>query len=243
MTEEEKLLAEAAVKYARENTEKLLTDFMHPDKYPGVGKPVSIFMSGSPGAGKTEYSTRLVIDFENRLSTKIARIDPDLVRGWLPQYSPGTEDRHGNAHLFQRAVSIGVDTLLSEAYKNKRHFVLDGTMSHLEHARTNLNKSLAGGRSAIIFFIYKDPHQAWSFTKAREHLEGRNIPKERFVEQVFLSRENVNKLIAEFGKNIELWLVEGDILSPSLTIRRVHDSLDSHLKIAYTKDELLNDLV
>jgi len=243
MSEEEKVLANEAAQYARSNSEKLLADFMHPDTYPSVSKPVSFFMSGSPGAGKTEYSTRLVADFESRLSSKIARIDPDLVRGWLPQYRPGHGDQPGNAHLFQNAISIGVDTLLSDAHKNKRHFVLDGTMSHLEHARTNLKRSLSANRSIIIFFIYKEPQQAWDFTKAREQLEGRNIPKDRFVDQVFRARENVNTLINEFGKELELWLVEGDIMAPELTTRRIHDSLDGHLKITYTREELMTSLV
>ena len=56
MTSEEKRISDAAIEFARANKKdrcKALTD---PTVYLPEQKPVSVFIAGSPGAGKTESS-------------------------------------------------------------------------------------------------------------------------------------------------------------------------------------------
>ncbi|WP_349306189.1 zeta toxin family protein [Pseudomonas sp. PCH44] len=60
-------------------------------------EPVSVFMSGSAGAGKTEASIELLNLFSDQ---PILRIDPDELRNEFADY------QGGNAYLFQGAVSI-----------------------------------------------------------------------------------------------------------------------------------------
>ena len=48
--------------------------------------------------------------------------------------------------------------------------------------------SRAKGRQVQVVYVYQEPHLAWQFVQARELVEGRSIPAERFVHQFFESR-------------------------------------------------------
>src|SRR3989338_11423364 len=95
--EENKIIAEAR-RFIKEKKKELIAKFADPVIYKPDNNPVSLFMAGSPGAGKTEFSKRLIEKF----STKPVRIDADDIRDMFDGY---TGD---NAHLFQSACTIGV---------------------------------------------------------------------------------------------------------------------------------------
>lgn len=57
-------------------------------------------------------------------------------------------------------------------------------------------------RFVLILYVYQDPALAWQFVKAREQIEGRNIPLEEFVRQYFSARDTINRLKLEFGHAI-----------------------------------------
>lgn len=80
---------------------------MYTDNCPMASHPVSIFMAGSPGAGKTEVSKELVKEFDR----KPMRIDADELRALCPDYV-GT-----NAHLFQKAANKAINVLYDYALK------------------------------------------------------------------------------------------------------------------------------
>src|SRR3989344_3721922 len=101
--------------------------------------PVSVFMAGSPGAGKTESSKNLIKKF-SKSDGYIIRIDPDELRIKIPGY---TGD---NSYLFHGAVSILVSKIHDCVLKNKQSFVFDGTLSRFEIARENIQRSLKRGR-------------------------------------------------------------------------------------------------
>ena len=58
-------LSEGAIKYIKENKRNLLEKFASPSIFSVDAVPVSVFMAGSPGAGKTEFSKNLIKRFEN----------------------------------------------------------------------------------------------------------------------------------------------------------------------------------
>lgn len=101
MTDEQR--AEEAVAYVKVNQKQLLNHFVADVQ--STRKPVSIFMAGSPGAGKTEFSKHLIDEIMGAKG-KIVRIDPDEIRVWLPQY------KEGRAELFQEAVSTAVSKIV-----------------------------------------------------------------------------------------------------------------------------------
>ena len=159
------------------------------------GGRVSVFMAGAPGAGKTEFSRCLINDVFGENTKLIVRIDPDEIRTKIPMYIPG------KAELFNRATIKGVEIIVDHCFDKKynKSFLLDGTLSNQGIAKKNIDRALVRGRKIIVYFVYKDPLVAWDFTKKREKVEGRNIPKESFINQYFGSIETINALKAEYG--------------------------------------------
>lgn len=220
-------LSDDAVVWVKKNQKQIIEKFAV--AYPSaIGKPLSVFMAGSPGAGKTEFSKALL----QILRPTIVRIDPDEIRTLLPQYTPG------NAHLFQAAVSIAVEKLHDYSLHKHKDFLLDGTFSNLEKARDNIRRSIAEDRTILVEYVFQDPLIAWDFTVKREKVEGRNIPKEKFIEQLFAAYENVDAIKQEFGNRISVDIVRRNIRTNSYELKPDVPGVEGMVSIEYTKDEL-----
>ena len=198
--------------------------------------PVSIFMGGSPGAGKTEFSKNL-LDLLQKRERQIVRIDPDEIRECLPNYI------RGKSHVFQPAVSIAVEKLHDHVLHTKKHFLLDGTSANFSKFRDNISRSLDKSRSVTVEYVYQEPIVAWDFTKKREAVEGRNIPKEAFIEQLFSSYRNISLVKEEFGERIVINVIRRNIQNGEYTL--IADVLDvaEHVQIPYTESALFTILV
>ena len=95
MTEQEQQIIEKAVVFAKANRTAIARRLTDKTVYLPEQTPVSVFMSGSPGAGKTEVS-KLFVD---ELGENTIRLDPDELRDEF-------EDYHGaNSYLNVRTVS------------------------------------------------------------------------------------------------------------------------------------------
>ena len=60
-------LSDEAIKFVKSHKNEIVSKFANKLKYPPVEKPFTIFMAGSPGAGKTEFST----SFDPKLYIKL----------------------------------------------------------------------------------------------------------------------------------------------------------------------------
>ncbi len=220
-------LSDEAIVWVKENQKQIITKFAgaYP---PATDKPLSVFMAGSPGAGKTEFSKALL----QILRPTIVRIDPDEIRAMLPQYVPG------NAHLFQAAVSVAVEKLHDYSLHKHKDFLLDGTFSNLEKARDNIHRSIVEDRNILIEYVFQDPFVAWDFTVKRERVEGRNIPKEKFIEQLFVAYRNVAIVKREFGERVSVDIVRRNIQTNSYELDPDVPSIEGKVSIGYTQDEL-----
>ena len=87
--------------YANEATDKKI--------YLPESNPVTVYMAGSPGAGKTESSKRLLNAIKDISPGEIIRIDPDELRNFFEGYNGS------NAHLFQHAVWTVVNRIIDKA--------------------------------------------------------------------------------------------------------------------------------
>ena len=126
-----------AICFARENKRRIAERYTDPLKFLPDQKPVSVFMAGSPGAGKTEASKALLEELENvERSRKILRIDPDDLRLEFEHYTGS------NSWLFQPAVSILVEKIHDLALKQQQSFILDGTLLNDNKAEENIARSL-----------------------------------------------------------------------------------------------------
>ncbi len=229
---EERQLQQEAVSYARDNKKRLAAELTDTTIYPAERDPVSVFMAGSPGAGKTEASKELLATFEGENGSKILRVDPDELRNCFPGYNGA------NAYLFQGAVSILVDRILDVAFRQEQSFLLDGTLAHLDKARENVERSLKKGRTVQILYVYLNPLDAWRFVQAREAMEGRRIPKERFIDQYFKARDVVNALKREFGPRIKVDLLIKPIDGSERLFHAGIDQIDYHVPEKYDRAAL-----
>jgi predicted ABC-type ATPase len=230
MTAEEQAVWDEAIRFARSNKKTIGKRLTDRDRYPPETEPVSVFMAGSPGAGKTEASLALLNFF---CDTAILRIDPDELRNEFEGY------QGGNAWLFQGAISILVGKLIDLALDRKQSFLLDGTLSNIQIARSNVERCLSKGRFVQILYVYQDPRLAWSFVKAREEAEGRRIRPEHFVEQYFAARDVVNTLKLEFGKDVHVDLLLKHIDNSARLYKAGVDKIDYHIPEKHTRHELM----
>jgi len=83
---------------------------------------------------------------------------------------------------------------------------------------------------------------AWKFTRAREIIEGRNIPKDIFIEQFLNSREVVNKIRSNFNEKVVIFLVkknfETHAVEDVIEITSNGKRIDDYLEQRYTKESL-----
>lgn len=228
--EDDELLSTQAIEWVKTNQKELITRITGQyDSAPRTA--VSIFMAGSPGAGKTEFSKNFIKNFKDH-KKYIIRIDPDEIRDILPQYCAG------KAHLFQTAVSIAVEKIHDHVLKKSKSFLLDGTFSNYDLSRSNVRRSVDKGRIVLIQYVYQDPLIAWDFTKKREVIEGRNIPKESFIEQFFAARKNVEEIKREFGEKVKVDLIERNVKTNKYTYRDNVSSIDNYIKDKYNTSNL-----
>jgi len=156
-------------------------------------KPFTYFMAGAPGSGKTE----LIKKHLAHILDNCIVADADEIRNLLPQYDGK------NSHKVQRAASKGVDVLYDNSLKRKYNIIVDGTFSlSYKKCRENIARSLNKNRPVGIIYLYTDPKVAWTYAKKREYTEGRKIRIRTFVKSFFKSRDNINKIKNEFGKEV-----------------------------------------
>ena len=227
-------IIKTAIEFAKRNKVKIARERTDPKIFVPDAKPVSVFMAGSPGAGKTEYSKGLIKTLEKDADHQVLRIDADEIRALMPGYTGK------NSSLFHGAVSLVVEKMHDMALHQNQTFVLDGTMSKYEKAVDNIRRSLKKGRVVIIFYIYQQPELAWKFTVAREEAEGRNIPKDSFIDQFLNAQLTVKRIRKEFGSEVALYLVKKDYLQNSSDPIKVESNatIDDHLDMGYTKERL-----
>jgi predicted ABC-type ATPase len=233
--EEEK--SKNAIKYVKENKKLLKSKFIECKKIRPNKRPVFMFMAGSPGAGKTEFSKKLIEVLEkNILKSGIARIDADDIRNILPDYTGK------NSHIFQKACSKGVEILFDYVSHKKYNAIIDGTFSHYKVASKNIKRVVDKGCDVYIVYKYLDPITAWGFTKLREKEEGRKITKQVFIESFYQAKENVNKIKKVFRDKVNIWIVISDILgsdgASNEKIKFDVDNIDNHLETNYNIKDL-----
>lgn len=231
LTKKQKEIRESAIAFARKNKKKIAERLTDRNTFIPEKNPVSVFMAGSPGAGKTEASITLLESFTDG-DSRILRIDPDDLRSEFEGYVGD------NSWLFHGAVSVLVDKIHDLALKQNQSFVLDGTLSRYEIAERNIERSLKKGRVVQILYVHQKPDLAWEFVKAREAQEGRRIEPEHFIEQYFAARDVVNRLKKKFGKDIRVDLLIKNIDNTHKTYRANIDQIDHHVPEKYSRADI-----
>ncbi|CAM3166679.1 zeta toxin family protein [Vibrio rarus] len=203
MSSQEELITQKAIKEAKKLKKKLAREMV--DHLPQEESAVSVFMAGSPGAGKTETARNMIKTFKSESGVDLVHIENDELRKEF-------EDYDGiNSPLFQRPATLLVEAIHDRALKRDVSFILDSTLSSLEKAKDNIQRSLKRNRYILIIFVYQEPEQAWCLVKAREIVEGRRVPEEVFVNQFMESQRVVSELKKLFEDQIDIIFIEKNI--------------------------------
>ncbi len=229
-------IREAAIEFAKKNKNRIAKELTDTTKHAPDSVPISVFMAGSPGAGKTEFSKSLIKILEDGKERRVIRIDGDEIRRFIPGYAGN------NSHLFQGAISLIVEKMHDYVLHQKQSFVFDSTFSKYDKAVHNINRSLTKGRPVFIFYIYQKPEVAWKFTQAREKVEGRNIPKSAFIKEFLGAKEVIDKVSKEFGDKVVIFFVKKDFekntVETIVKTKLSNERIDDYIKEYYTVDTI-----
>ncbi len=231
LTSEEEAIQGESLKFARKQKKVIAKRLTDTSRFSPEDEPVSVFMAGSPGAGKTEASIELLAILEEK-GAEILRIDPDQLRHEFELY------RGDNSWLFQKGVSVLVDRIHDLALSQKQSFLLDGTLSNYAKAEQNIARSLKRERLVQILYVYQEPMLAWSFVLDREVVEGRRINPLDFVNQYFAARDVVNRLKTKFGSNVRVDLLIKNTDNSHRVYKAGVDQIDNHIPEKYKRADL-----
>lgn len=214
-----------AKKFIKDNKKLLIEKFAKLESIPAKENPFSIFMAGSPGAGKTEFSKSFI---KSNSPFSVVRIDADEIKKIIPQYNGR------NSYVVQGASALGVEKIYDFVLKNNQNVIIDGTFANYKISHSNVKRSIKRNRIVAIFYIYQDPLIAWDFTKKREKLEGRYVPKEMFIKSFFDAKENVKRIKLDFKNKVKIFLIKKNCSNGVEKAWFNIKDIDNHLKIDYT---------
>ncbi|MDE1236487.1 zeta toxin family protein [Vibrio aestuarianus] len=230
MSFQEEQITEKAIKEAKKLKKKLAKEMV--DHLPQEESAVSVFMAGSPGAGKTETARNMIKTFKKESGVDLVHIENDELR-------KAFEDYDGiNSPLFQRPATLLVEAIHDRALKRDVSFILDSTLSSLEKAKDNIQRSLKRNRYVLIIFVYQEPEQAWCLVKAREIVEGRRVPEEVFVNQFMESQRVVSELKKLFQDQIDIIFIEKNIDGRNERPHFNVSDIDALLRKKYNRESL-----
>ncbi len=78
--------------------------------------------------------------------------------------------------------------------------------------------------------------------KQREKVEGRNVPKERFINAYFMARHNLIKVKEKFGERVEINILFKDYQNKISETHADTENIQMILPELYTKDLLEENL-
>jgi predicted ABC-type ATPase len=204
MTDEQ--ISRIAVKLVKSNPnwKRILAPFCDKTIYLPAVKPATVLMAGCTGAGKTEFSKRLLA-VETQLPItkkyeikKYVRADPDEFYVLLKNELKLSGDFR--SELNYACIKL-VEKLADTALHNRQNLLIDSSFSQ-EKALTNIERSLLKKRTVHIYFIYELPKIAWNYVLKRQKLEGRKVTKDFFIQTYLGSIETVKKAVARYGNKI-----------------------------------------
>ena len=221
--------SEEAMAWVKKHSKQLIEAFASSDHFPRETEPLTIFMAGSPGAGKTETACSMV----KNSNVRLVHIDADAIRSKIPGFIGA------NASLFQSAATIGVEKLYDHILKHRQSAIVDTTFTPYEKVYKNVERSIKKGRPVLIVYVYQEPVLAWNFTKARERVEGRNVPRTSFIRQFLEAPVCVQRIHDEFPNQVKIAIVRKDVLAHGM--QEYHEyvqKIDKNIYRKYSRDDL-----
>ncbi len=138
-------IRKVAIDFAKKNKNKIANDLTDLSRFVPDDHPISVFMAGSPGAGKTEFSKELLGILEADDQRKVVRIDGDDLRERMPGYVGN------NSALFQGAVSIVVEKIHDFVLDKKQSLSSMGRLRNMRRLPTIFGVHCTRAESSLFF--------------------------------------------------------------------------------------------
>lgn len=143
-------------------------------KTPTDRKAVMVMTGGGPASGKSTMLESGGV----RLPDSFVHIDPDAVKGKIPEYNELIEagDRTAAPYAHEESSSIGNELQL-HAIKSKVDTVVDGTGNGgFDKLRKRVERAREAGMSPVAYYATNDTELAVKLSRARGEKTGRFVP-------------------------------------------------------------------
>ena len=154
-----------------------------------VKKKIAFFMAGIPGAGKTEFASRLIARGPIQQLLRPITIEHDGLVEYIPGYKPK------DYYHYRKAGSRLVGYLFNFCLKNSYSFIFDGTLSHPTSSK-NVQRALDKDYDGVfVVYVMQAAEPAWEMTGKRRQISGRPIEKEGFKDTCKKINPNLSQLL------------------------------------------------
>ena len=210
-----------AIKYLKINKQEFLKQHLTNLEVQEI--KTAIFTAGASGAGKTEYAIS-----RKEKETFLLHLDIDEIRDFFtPIGYNGT-----NSSEYQKPASKGVNWLFDRATKKGYSLILDSNFAEATIAQSNIQRLLDKEYVVEINYIFRDLEKSHEFTKKRESITKRKVPRE-VVQSTFKNSFDTTLFIKSIFKDaIILNLIdrENDI---------IYEDIDEHNFFDLLKEEIV----
>jgi len=210
-----------AIKYLKINKQEFLKQHLTNLEVQEI--KTAIFTAGASGAGKTEYAIS-----RKEKETFLLHLDIDEIRDFFtPIGYNGT-----NSSEYQKPASKGVNWLFDRATKKGYSLILDSNFAEATIAQSNIQRLLDKEYVVEINYIFRDLEKSHEFTKKRESITKRKVPRE-VVQSTFKNSFDTTLFIKSIFKDaIILNLIdrENDI---------IHEDIEEQIFFDLLKEEIV----
>lgn len=141
-----------------------------------------IFLGGGSASGKSSISNMLVQTFHDE-GESVALIDPDKIKGMLPEYKQLTKNNPEQAAPILHDESSDIsEKLYQAALKNKVNIIFDGTMKNADKYERLIQAAKAENYNISLVFADVPLQEAIRRAEIRFEIEQRRVPLE-IIEQ------------------------------------------------------------
>ncbi len=218
MNFDEKTISQS-IQYFNENKKDFLEYYTN-DIVP-QSKKTALFTAGMSGVGKTELAT-----FLKEQNPNLLHIDTDEIRKF---FRPVGYDGQ-NSNLYQKAASRGFSELFTYALRNNFSLIMDSNFANIEVAIQNIKRLLKRSYKIDIFYLYDHKQLCFEYTKSREVVTHRKVPKDVFL------RSNTNS----YNTVLTIKELFKDQVTINFFDKRENDKNDMHNNI---EAKTLKDLI
>jgi hypothetical protein len=135
--------------------------------------------------------------------------------------------------------SAGKSEALRQFSNPDSHLVYDSNLANFNNAKDIIDKALEAGQDVDVFYVYRDPVDAYKSAVSRAEATGRTVPYETTLKNYINSKDTVKQLIEHYGDKIDLTIADNNVAEG--TFDEI-TPVDFYNKFTYNEDTLSQEL-